>query len=200
MLFHLCALALLLTITTASLLASLIEPSVSHVRRQAAPLCSQYAYHAANGYEFNNNDWGRGSATSGSQCTTVDSTSSSGVKWPTTWNWQGGQNNLKSYANVGKQFSKGLIVGNIKSMLPRIQWDYQPRDGSSVDYELMVWLARIGCVYPIGNKVTTVNLAGFNWDLYVGPNGSMKVFSFIPADGSWKFSFNADIKVFLLPI
>lgn len=57
-------------------------------------------------------------------------------------------------------------------------------------------LARIGGVYPIGNKVTTVNLAGFNWDLYIGPNGSMKVFSFLPADGSWKFSFNADMKVF----
>jgi xyloglucan-specific endo-beta-1,4-glucanase len=54
----------------------------------------------------------------------------------------------------------------------------------------------MGGVYPIGNKVTTVNLAGFNWDLYVGPNGSMKVFSFMPADGSWKFSFNADLKVF----
>jgi hypothetical protein len=24
----------------------------------------------------------------------------------------------------------------------------------------------------------------------------MKVFSFIPADGSWKFTFNADLKVF----
>ena len=24
----------------------------------------------------------------------------------------------------------------------------------------------------------------------------MKVFSFIPSDGSWKFSFNADLKVF----
>jgi hypothetical protein len=57
-------------------------------------------------------------------------------------------------------------------------------------------LARIGGVYPIGNKVTTVNVAGFNWDLYIGPNGSMKVFSFIPADGSWKFSFNADLKQF----
>ena len=57
-------------------------------------------------------------------------------------------------------------------------------------------LARIGGVYPIGSKVTTVNLAGFNWDLYIGPNGSMKVFSFIPADGSWKFTFNADLKVF----
>jgi xyloglucan-specific endo-beta-1,4-glucanase len=41
-----------------------------------------------------------------------------------------------------------------------------------------------------------VNIAGFNWDLYVGPNGSMKVFSFIPTDGSWKLSFNADVKLF----
>ena len=57
-------------------------------------------------------------------------------------------------------------------------------------------LARIGSVWPIGNKVTTVNIAGFNWDLFVGPNGSMKVFSFIPADGSWKLSFNADVKLF----
>jgi xyloglucan-specific endo-beta-1,4-glucanase len=24
----------------------------------------------------------------------------------------------------------------------------------------------------------------------------MKVFSFMPADGSWKFSFNADLKIF----
>jgi xyloglucan-specific endo-beta-1,4-glucanase len=51
-------------------------------------------------------------------------------------------------------------------------------------------------VWPIGTKVTTVNIAGFNWDLFVGPNGSMKVFSFIPADGSWKLSFNADVKLF----
>jgi xyloglucan-specific endo-beta-1,4-glucanase len=41
-----------------------------------------------------------------------------------------------------------------------------------------------------------VNIAGYNWDLYVGPNGSMKVFSFIPSDGSWKLSFNADVKLF----
>jgi hypothetical protein len=54
----------------------------------------------------------------------------------------------------------------------------------------------MGNVYPIGSKVTTVTLAGYSWDLYVGPNGSMKVFSFIPSDGSWKFSFNADLKLF----
>lgn len=57
-------------------------------------------------------------------------------------------------------------------------------------------LARIGGVYPIGSKVTTVVIAGYSWDLYVGPNGSMKVYSFLPSDNSWKFSFNADIKLF----
>jgi xyloglucan-specific endo-beta-1,4-glucanase len=41
-----------------------------------------------------------------------------------------------------------------------------------------------------------VNIAGYNWDLYSGPNGSMKVFSFLPSDGSWKLSFNADLKLF----
>jgi xyloglucan-specific endo-beta-1,4-glucanase len=214
MLSHACVLTALLAIVTASPVGTPLEQSVTPVRRQAASLCAQYGYYAANGYEFNNNNWGKGAASSGSQCTYVQSTSSSGVSWSTTWQWQGGQDNVKSYANAGKQFSKGLIIGKIRSMNTNIQWDYQPRDiranvaydiftaadpnhdKSSGDYELMIWLARIGGVYPIGNKVTTVNIAGFNWDLYVGPNGSMKVFSFLPSDGSWKLSFNADVKQF----
>ncbi|KAL6711254.1 hypothetical protein ACN47E_005785 [Coniothyrium glycines] len=168
------------------------EHSGTPLRRQAASLCDQYGYYAANGYD----------------------TSGSGVRWSTTWDWQGGQDNVKSYANAGKQFAKGIRISGIKSMPTNIQWDYQPRDiranvaydvftaadpnhdTSSGDYELMIWLARIGSVWPIGSKVTTVNVAGFNWDLYVGPNGNMKVFSFIPSDGSWKFGFNADIKQF----
>ncbi|CAI6290008.1 unnamed protein product [Periconia digitata] len=203
---------LLAALSTASPLPT--SPTTPLLRRQAATLCDQYAYYAANGYEFNNNNWGKGSASSGSQCTTVQSTSQSGVSWSTSWTWQGGQDNVKSYANAGKQFSKGLKISNIRSMTTSITWDYQPRDlranvaydvftaadpnhaTSSGDYELMIWLARIGGVYPIGNKVTTVNIAGYNWDLYVGPNGSMKVFSFLPSDGSWKFSFNADVKQF----
>ncbi|KAF1358666.1 concanavalin A-like lectin/glucanase [Lizonia empirigonia] len=203
MLFQVSVLVSVLAVAAASPVVTQIEQSVNPVRRQAA-LCSQYAYYAAKGY-----------TSPGNQCTSVQSTSDTSVSWSTSWTWQGGQDNVKSYANVGKQFARGLIVGNIKSMWTNVQWDYQPRDSvranvaydvftaadpnhdkSSGDYEVMVWLARIGGVYPIGSKVTTVNIAGFNWDLYVGPNGSMKVFSFIPADGSWKFSFNVDIKQF----
>jgi xyloglucan-specific endo-beta-1,4-glucanase len=152
MLFQSITLAGLLTVAAASPVAA----PVTAVRRQAATLCEQYGYYAANGYEFNNNNWGKGSG-SGSQCTTVQSTSGSGVSWSTSWNWQGGQDNVKSYANAGKQFQKGLIVGKIKSMPTNIQWDYQPRDiranvaydvftaadpnhdKSSGDYELMIW-------------------------------------------------------------
>jgi xyloglucan-specific endo-beta-1,4-glucanase len=158
MLFSVCAVAGLLAVVSASPVATPVERSVTPVRRQAASLCSQYAYYAANGYEFNNNNWGKGSASSGSQCTTVQSTSGSGVSWSTSWTWQGGQDNVKSYANVGKQFATGLKISNIKSLTTNINWDYQPRDNvranvaydiftaadpnhdkSSGDYELMVW-------------------------------------------------------------
>lgn len=153
MLFQACTLAGLLAIATSSPVAAPVTP----VRRQAASLCDQYGYYAANGYEFNNNNWGKGAASSGSQCTTVQSTSGSGVSWSTSWTWQGGQDNVKSYANAGKQFAKGLKISNIKSLPTSIQWDYSNRDiranvaydvftaadpnhaTSSGDYELMIW-------------------------------------------------------------
>jgi xyloglucan-specific endo-beta-1,4-glucanase len=158
MLFQTTLLSLLALASATPLGTPISSNSVTPVRRQAASLCSQYAYYAANGYEFNNNNWGKGAASSGSQCTTVQSTSGSGVSWSTQWTWQGGQDNVKSFANVGKQFAKGIKIANIKSMPTNIQWDYAPRDGlradvaydlftaadpnhdkSSGDYELMIW-------------------------------------------------------------
>jgi xyloglucan-specific endo-beta-1,4-glucanase len=55
-------------------------------------------------------------------------------------------------------------------------------------------LARYGNVYPIGSSVGTVNVAGRTWELWVGYNGSMKVFSFIAP--SPVNSFSANVKDF----
>jgi xyloglucan-specific endo-beta-1,4-glucanase len=55
-------------------------------------------------------------------------------------------------------------------------------------------LARYGNVYPIGSSVGTVNVAGRTWELWVGYNGSMKVFSFIAP--SPLNSFSANVKDF----
>ena len=55
-------------------------------------------------------------------------------------------------------------------------------------------LARIGGVQPIGSLQTSVTIEGHTWELWVGMNGSMKVFSFVaPTPVN---NFNADIKQF----
>jgi xyloglucan-specific endo-beta-1,4-glucanase len=56
-------------------------------------------------------------------------------------------------------------------------------------------LGRLGGVQPIGSQVATVNVAGQNWELWDGYNGSMHVFSFVAQNQL--SSFSADVKVFL---
>lgn len=196
---------------TLPLYASLVAaaPSVSVEKRQQTTLCDQYAYWSGNGYEINNNLWGRGSASSGSQCTYVDGSSANDVRWRTTWTWQGGENNVKSYVYSGKQVARGRKINSFNSMQTSVTWSYNNMNvranvaydiftaadpnhvNSSGDYELMIWLARLGNVYPIGSSVGTVNVAGRSWDLWVGMNGSMRVYSFIAPSPMNSFSANA---------
>lgn len=134
-------------------------PSASSLdRRQQATLCQQYGYWSGNGYEVNNNNWGSSAASSGSQCTYVDSSSGGGIAWHTTWTWNGGQNNVKSYAYSGKQVQKGRKITSIGSIQTSVSWQYSNTNiradvaydiftaadpnhsTSSGDYELMIWL------------------------------------------------------------
>ncbi|KAK5657238.1 hypothetical protein OQA88_3297 [Cercophora sp. LCS_1] len=180
--------------------------------RQIKTLCEQYGYWSGNGYEINNNLWGRDAATSGSQCTYVDSASGNGVAWRTTWTWNGAPDNVKSYVYSGRQVQRGRKISSISSMPTSVSWNYNteniranvaydlftaadpdhPHHGG--DYELMIWLARYGNVYPIGQSTGWVTVAGRTWELWIGYNGGMKVFSFLPP--SPIKSFSADVKVF----
>ncbi|KJR89555.1 uncharacterized protein SPSK_06582 [Sporothrix schenckii 1099-18] len=164
------------------------------------------------GYECLNNLWGDTAATSGQQCTYVDGSSSNSVSFHTTWTWQGAPNNVKSYAYCGKIAPKGKLISAISSMQTSVSWTYTTEDlranvaydiftaadpnhdRSSGDYELMIWLARLGGIYPIGKSTGTVTVAGKQWDLWVGMNGQMQVYSFVAA--SPVRSFSADVKQF----
>jgi xyloglucan-specific endo-beta-1,4-glucanase len=123
---------------------------------QAQSLCSQYSYFSSNGYGVNNNAWGQGSG-SGSQCTYVDSFPTGGVKWHTTWNWSGGNNNVKSYPNSGLIINNKKKVSQIGSIPTKAEWAYSGSNlradvaydlftaadpnhsTSSGDYEMMIW-------------------------------------------------------------
>jgi xyloglucan-specific endo-beta-1,4-glucanase len=187
-------------------------PSAVLEQRQQKSLCQQYDYWSGNGYELLNNLWGKDTATSGSQCTYLENSNNNGVTWRTTWTWQGGPNNVKSYVYIGKQISRGRTIASIKSMQTSVSWKYDTENiranvaydiftavdpnhvNSSGDYELMIWLARLGNVYPIGSSVGTVSVGGKSWDLWVGYNGSMRVYSFI-ATGT-TYSWSGDVKQF----
>lgn len=177
----------------------------------AGNMCGDQQGYSSSGYRVQNNLWGKSSATSGSQCSAFNSVSGSGVAWSTTWQWAGGDNNVKSYSYSSRDFTKKL-VSQVSSIPTTAVWTVSntniranvaydlftaadinhPTSGG--DYELMIWLGRYGSVNPIGSYTTTVTLAGRSWSLYVGYNGSMKVFSFVA--GSPVSSFSGNIKDF----
>lgn len=241
---------------------ALASPAVSLAPRQqrgaVKQLCAQYDYWSNDQYEANNNLWGKGSAQAGgSQCTYIDSASGSNVAWSSTWTWQGGPDNVKSYVYVGRKVTRGRKISQISSMPTAITWKYDSynnmranvaydiftaanadRDNSGGDYELMIWwvlvslfcvsmswlcrcgyarrrrcaqgrdekreltlvhpprLARIGGVYPIGQNSGQVNVGGRQWELWIGYNGAMKVFSFVPPNSGTINSWSGDAKVF----
>ncbi|KAH8695801.1 concanavalin A-like lectin/glucanase domain-containing protein [Phaeosphaeriaceae sp. PMI808] len=217
-----------LCLTRRELAAPRQEASTPTVREATAvdepvSLCSQYAYHAANGYEILNNLWGKDQATSGSQCTYYEGAVGSGIKWSSKWTWTGGENNVKSYVYAGLQLKKGTLISKVKGMPTTAKWGYDTdkmrcnvaydiftaadpnHANSSGDYELMIWLARYGGVWPISQSgstpIATVTIAGYKFDLYFGYNGAMKVYSFLPPGSLSSTSapytnFSADIKLF----
>nr|AAM77701.1 endoglucanase [Ovatospora brasiliensis] len=181
-------------------------------RRQQVSLCGQSSSWSGNGYQLNNNLWGQSRATSGSQCTYLDSSSNSGIHWHTTWTWEGGEGEVKSYAYSGRQVSTGLTIASIDSMQTSVSWEYNTTDiqanvaydiftaedpdheHSSGDYEVMIWLARYNNVSPIGSSVATATVGGDTWDLFAGANGDMEVYSFV-AENTMN-SFSGDVKDF----
>lgn len=55
-------------------------------------------------------------------------------------------------------------------------------------------LARLGDVQPIGSRQSTVTVGGRSWELWIGMNGSMKVYSYVATSQVTKF--DGDLKPF----
>lgn len=121
----------------------------------AQELCEQYGVYSKDKYIVNNNMWGKDSGT-GSQCTTVDGISDTGVSWHTKWSWSGGEGEVKTYPNSGVELDVKL-VSELTSIKTSAKWEYDNSDinadvaydlftaadknheTSGGDYELMIW-------------------------------------------------------------
>lgn len=179
-----------------------------------ATLSAQYASYTGAGspYSVNNNLWGEGSASSGSQTTYVDTISSSGVSWHTTWTWQGANTQVKSYANSQLSFTK-KYVSSIGSIPTTTRWSLSNSNVNadvsydlftaaninhvtySGDYELMIWLGRYGNIQPVGSVLETATVAGQTWQLWGGGSSAQYTYSFVATNGPI-MSWSGDIKAF----
>ena len=60
----------------------------------------------------------------------------------------------------------------------------------------MIWLSGRGGIQPVGSQIlTNIQVGGYSWNLWKGPNSNWQVLSFVAADGEIH-DFNVDLKEF----
>ncbi|KAF5027416.1 hypothetical protein F66182_493 [Fusarium sp. NRRL 66182] len=183
--------------------------------KRATTWCDAFGSLQTGGYSVYHNNWGSGQATSGSQCTTFNSytSSSKSFSWSTSWSWAGGNVHVKSYSNIALERINKKI-SDIKSIATRWTWRYSgtnmvsnvsydlwlaPSVGADNKYEIMIWVGSYGGAGPISdhgsNPLATVNLNGVNWRVFRGPNGGVTVYSFVATSNQG--NFQGDLLPFL---
>lgn len=194
----------LLSVALAGLSNAATIPTKS-LDKRATSTCDQWGTITTGSYIVYNDLWGEAEATSGSQCVGVNSVSGSTIAWYTTWTWEGGSSDVKSFADVSLQFT-AKTLSSITSIDSTWDWSYSTTDivadvaydmflSSTADgddeYEIMVWLAALGGAGPIsstGSAIATTTINGVTFKLYSGPNGSMTVYSFVAESTTTAFS------------
>ena len=151
----------------------------------------------------------------------MQTASGNNIGWTTSYTWNGGSGQVKSYTNVALQHNLPVRLSNIKDSWTNWQWHYSsqnnivadvaydiwfaaspvspPSAGQAVSgvstYEIMIWLGQAGGILPIGSPIATVSIAGHTWQVWKGPNQGWTVFSFL-RQGSDITNFNADLNGF----
>lgn len=99
-------------------LASTAFAAPSSIKSRSVSLTGSWDSYIAGPYTIYQNLWGAAQATSGSQTTLVEGTTSGLLKWSTSWTWLGGSSSVKSYNNadvvdINKQLSAITSIPSI---------------------------------------------------------------------------------------
>ncbi|KAI9730064.1 MAG: hypothetical protein M1834_006056 [Cirrosporium novae-zelandiae] len=185
--------------------AALATATPTQTLEKRAEICGQWDSVATGSYTLYQDLWGEDNASSGSQCSEVDSCCTDGIAWHTSWTWAGGSSDVKSFANVVTTIT-AKKVSAVSSIESEWDWSYTGTDivadvaydiftsstaSGDDEYEIMIWLAALGGAGPIsstGSTVATPTIAGVSWELYSGYNGDTRVFSFVASSKQTSFS------------
>ncbi|PCH40581.1 glycoside hydrolase family 12 protein [Wolfiporia cocos MD-104 SS10] len=199
------------------LLQSLVLAAVTASALAQTTITGQYSCTTSGDYELCNDQWGEDNGT-GSQNATLISTSGDSITWSTTYTWADNENDVKTYANVERTSgASGMTLAEITSAPTTYDWTYSSQSSdlradvsydiftgtsagdpasSTSNYEIMVWLSGEGGIQPVGSQVESgVEVAGYSWNLWAGPNSNWETISFVSADGNIN-SFSEDLNDF----
>ncbi|PPR06235.1 hypothetical protein CVT24_000626 [Panaeolus cyanescens] len=194
-------------------------PVTRDLAKRGNVLQGQYDSESELGGRFilENNLWGQSSGSGWQKSQATGTGTGNAVIWYTTYSWQGGQYNVKSYANMDLKVGMGKTIAQIGSIPTIFNWHYGSASGdlvadvsydlwlsrtpgtqgatSSTTYEIMVWLSTRGGAQPAGSRIGTANINGQNWTLWKGTVQNWTVFSYVPPYEMVNFS--QDLKPFL---
>ncbi|MGW2741869.1 GH12 family glycosyl hydrolase domain-containing protein [Streptomyces sp. NPDC001450] len=189
----------------AALAALLSTTSAAHADTS---ICEQFGSATIQGrYIVQNNRWG----TSQTQCiTATDSgfritqadgsvpTNGAPKSYPSVYNGCHYTNcspgtalpaQLSGISSAPTGISYGYVSGAVYDAAYDIWLDPTPRTDGVNRTEIMVWFNEAGPIQPVGSQVGTASVAGRQWQVWSGNNGSNDVLSFVApsAINSWDF-------------
>lgn len=141
--------------------------------------CAQWANWTNGGYTVYNNIWGSGA---GWQCIWANN----GSNWGVTCN-HGSSGGIKSYPNNSKTLNKTTNntpwCGSWFSVTRPSNGAYTTTFdvwGNGTQYEIMMWMNKVGAVGPIGSlQASNQNIGGHTWNVYRGSHSGIQVYSFV---------------------
>ncbi|MFF9025254.1 GH12 family glycosyl hydrolase domain-containing protein [Streptomyces eurythermus] len=171
-------------------------------------ICDQYGSTTIQGrYVVQNNRWG----TSETQCINVTNSGFRITQADGSVPTNGAPKSYPSvfygchYTNCSPGTSLPAQLGTISSAPTSISYSYvsnavydaaydiwldpTPRTDGVNRTEIMVWFNKVGSIQPVGSQVGTATVAGRQWQVWSGNNGSNDVLSFVAPSAitSWSF-------------
>lgn len=193
-------------LTFLAVLAALL--TTTSPAQAATTICEQYGSTTVQGrYVVQNNRWG----TSETQCISVGdsgftvtqadgsvATNGAPKSYPSIFNGchytncSPGTNlpaQLSSISSAPTSISYSYVSNAVYDAAYDIWLDPTARKDGVNRTEIMVWFNKVGSIQPVGSQVGTATVAGRQWQVWSGNNGSNDVLSFVApsAIGSWSF-------------
>ncbi|MFF7373148.1 GH12 family glycosyl hydrolase domain-containing protein [Streptomyces tricolor] len=193
-------------LTALAALAALL--TVAPAAQADTTICEQYGSTTIqNRYVVQNNRWG----TSDTQCISVTDSGFRVTQADGSVPTNGAPKSYPSvfngchYTNCSPGTNLPARLGTISSAPTSISYTYvsnavydaaydiwldpTPRTDGVSRTEIMVWFNKVGPVQPVGSQVGTATVAGRQWQVWSGNNGSNDVLSFVAPSAitSWSF-------------